>query len=98
MPSLPLTVIQPSPRVSSLKLKDFWEYRELLDFLIYRDVQSKLQTNHPGGSLGRFAAGFHHDSVRHLFRAAGQSAFQWPSLPDFQFLRPVAPAAICPRP
>ena len=37
--AIPTTIIEPSRGWSSLKLRDLWEYRELLFSLIWRDVK-----------------------------------------------------------
>jgi lipopolysaccharide transport system permease protein len=42
-PQLPVTIIQPSGRFVSLNLRDLWEYRELLYFLIWRDVKVRYK-------------------------------------------------------
>ncbi|MCL4302449.1 MAG: ABC transporter permease [Anaerolineae bacterium] len=39
----PLTVIEPSPRWGALKITELWEYRELLYFLIWRDVKVRYK-------------------------------------------------------
>jgi lipopolysaccharide transport system permease protein len=36
---MPITIIQPSRGWVSLKLHELWEYRELLYFLVWRDVK-----------------------------------------------------------
>lgn len=43
MESLPLTVIQPSRGLVSLRLKDLWQYRELLYFMIWRDIKVRYK-------------------------------------------------------
>jgi lipopolysaccharide transport system permease protein len=43
MESPPLTVIQPSRGLVSLRLKDLWEYRELLYFMIWRDIKVRYK-------------------------------------------------------
>jgi lipopolysaccharide transport system permease protein len=40
---LPVTIIQPSKGWVSLKLREVWEYRELLYFLIWRDVKVRYK-------------------------------------------------------
>lgn len=39
----PVTVIEPSPGWGALKLAELWEYRELLYFLIWRDVKVRYK-------------------------------------------------------
>jgi lipopolysaccharide transport system permease protein len=41
--SVPITIIQPSRGWVSLKLHELWEYRELLYFLIWRDVKVRYK-------------------------------------------------------
>ncbi len=41
--ALPLTIIQPSKGWVSLKLREVWEYRELLYFLIWRDIKVRYK-------------------------------------------------------
>ena len=40
---LPIIHIQPSKGWVSLKLRDLWEYRELLYFLVWRDVKVRYK-------------------------------------------------------
>jgi len=40
---VPTTVIQPSKGLISLKLKELWDYRELLYFLIWRDIKIRYK-------------------------------------------------------
>jgi len=39
----PVTVIAPSRGFASLKLRDLWEYRELLYFLVWRDIKVRYK-------------------------------------------------------
>ncbi len=48
--SLPLLVIQPSRGWVSLKLRDVWEYRELLYFLTWRDIKVRYKQTALGGA------------------------------------------------
>ena len=43
VPGAPVTRIQPSPGWFSLKLAELWQYRELLYFLIWRDVKVRYK-------------------------------------------------------
>jgi lipopolysaccharide transport system permease protein len=43
MESAPLTIIQPSRGLVSLRLKDLWQYRELLYFMIWRDIKVRYK-------------------------------------------------------
>lgn len=43
MESPSLTVIQPSRGLVSLRLKDLWQYRELLYFMIWRDIKVRYK-------------------------------------------------------
>jgi lipopolysaccharide transport system permease protein len=43
MSSSPVTLIQPSRGFGSLRLKELWEYRELLYFLIWRDIKVRYK-------------------------------------------------------
>jgi lipopolysaccharide transport system permease protein len=43
MSSFPVTLIQPSRGFGSLRLKELWEYRELLYFLIWRDIKVRYK-------------------------------------------------------
>lgn len=43
MTDIPVTIIQPSRGWVSLKLREFWEYRELLYFLVWRDVKVRYK-------------------------------------------------------
>jgi lipopolysaccharide transport system permease protein len=43
LPTEPLVVIQPQSSFSFLKLRDVWEYRELLYFLTWRDVKVRYK-------------------------------------------------------
>ena len=43
LPSVPTVVIQPSHGWSSLRLRDVWEYRELLYFLLWREVKGRYR-------------------------------------------------------
>ncbi len=40
---LPVTIIQPAKGLISINFKEFWEYRELLYFLIWRDVKVRYK-------------------------------------------------------
>lgn len=40
---LPVKVLRPSKGWISLKLRDLWEYRELLFFLTWRDIKVRYQ-------------------------------------------------------
>ena len=40
---IPITIIQPSRGWVSLKLRELWEYRELLYFLVWRDVKVRYK-------------------------------------------------------
>ncbi len=40
---VPNIVIQPSRGWSSLGLKDLWEYRELLYFMVWREIQGRYR-------------------------------------------------------
>jgi len=42
-PELPGILIEPSRGWTSLRLKEFWEYRELLYFLVWRDVKVRYK-------------------------------------------------------
>src|SRR5205823_13017506 len=42
-PSVPVTLIRPSRGWVSLKLRELWEYRELLYFLTWRDVKVRYK-------------------------------------------------------
>jgi lipopolysaccharide transport system permease protein len=39
----PITIVEPSQGWISLKLRDVWEYRELLYFLIWRDIKVRYK-------------------------------------------------------
>jgi lipopolysaccharide transport system permease protein len=43
MDEVPITIIQPSRGWVSLKLRELWEYRELLYFLVWRDVKVRYK-------------------------------------------------------
>jgi len=43
MNEMPITIIQPSRGWVSLKLRELWEYRELLYFLVWRDVKVRYK-------------------------------------------------------
>ena len=43
LPSRPLVVIEPSKSLVSLNLKELWVYRELLYFLVWRDVKVRYK-------------------------------------------------------
>src|SRR5215212_1444528 len=43
LPDEPLTTIEPSKSWSALNLRDLWNYRELLYFLIWRDVKVRYK-------------------------------------------------------
>jgi lipopolysaccharide transport system permease protein len=43
MSDIPITIIQPSRGWVSLKLHELWEYRELLYFLVWRDVKVRYK-------------------------------------------------------
>ena len=36
---VPTTIVQPRRAIWDLELRDLWEYRELLYFLVWRDVK-----------------------------------------------------------
>src|SRR5713226_8416187 len=40
---LPVTIIDASDRLVSLRFKEVWEYRELLYFLVWRDVKVRYK-------------------------------------------------------
>ena len=60
-----VTIIEPSRGWISLKLKELWEYRDLLGFLAWRDisVRYKLQANRSRRRLGHHSALFLHGSL-----------------------------------
>ena len=41
--STPTVVIQPSPGWAALQLRAVWEYRELLYFLVWRDIKVRYK-------------------------------------------------------
>jgi lipopolysaccharide transport system permease protein len=41
--TVPLTIIRPSQGFASLDLKELWEYRELLYFLVWRDIKVRYK-------------------------------------------------------
>jgi lipopolysaccharide transport system permease protein len=43
METKPITTIEPSQGLVSLRLRDFWEYRELLFFLTWRDIKIRYK-------------------------------------------------------
>ena len=43
LPPKPIVVIEPSKSWSALNLRDFWAYRELLYFLVWRDVKVRYK-------------------------------------------------------
>jgi lipopolysaccharide transport system permease protein len=43
METKPITTIEPSQSLVSLRLRDFWEYRELLFFLTWRDIKIRYK-------------------------------------------------------
>ena len=43
VPSTPTIVIEPTRGWASLNLRDVWEYRELLYFLLWRDVKGRYR-------------------------------------------------------
>jgi lipopolysaccharide transport system permease protein len=48
--NIPVIRIEPSKGWVSLKLKEFWEYRELLYFLIWRDIKVRYKQTVLGAS------------------------------------------------
>jgi len=48
----PTTVIEPSRGWASLGLRDVWEYRELLYFLVWREVKVRYKQTLLGVSVG----------------------------------------------
>lgn len=46
----PVIIVKPSKGWSSLKLDEVWEYRELLYFLIWRDIKAKYKQTVLGGA------------------------------------------------
>jgi lipopolysaccharide transport system permease protein len=75
---VPITIVQPRRAFWDLELRDLWEYRELLYFLVWRDVKSEYQQTALGVAwavlqplmatlifhifFGRLARGPHHDT------------------------------------
>jgi len=49
-PELPITIIKPARGWSSQPLRDLWEYRELLFFLVWRDVKVRYKQTVLGAS------------------------------------------------
>jgi lipopolysaccharide transport system permease protein len=40
---VPTTIVQPRRAIWDLELRDLWEYRELLFFLVWRDVKVRYK-------------------------------------------------------
>ena len=53
---LPVLRIAPSKGWVSLKLHELWEYRELLYFLVWRDVKVRYKQTALGGGMGHHPA------------------------------------------
>jgi lipopolysaccharide transport system permease protein len=49
-PAIPETLIEPPKRWASLELKELWAYRELLYFLIWRDIKVRYKQTVLGGA------------------------------------------------
>src|SRR3989475_3320139 len=43
LPTMPITVIEPSQGWVPLRLRELWEYREVLYFLIWRDIKVRYR-------------------------------------------------------
>ena len=55
--------IEPSKGWVSLKLRELWEYRELLYFLIWRDIKVRYKQTILGGGLGGHSTVFYDDCI-----------------------------------
>ena len=56
----------------SLKLRELWEYRELLYFLTWRDIKVRYKQTALGAAWAIHPAVLHDGGVQRLLRAAGQ--------------------------
>ena len=83
----PLLVIRPSSGWVSLKLRDVWEYRELLYFLTWRDIKVRYKQTALGGSLGHNPALVHHARFQPVFLAGSGKYRRMESLIRFLPLR-----------
>ena len=63
-------------RRASLELKEVWQYRELLYFLIWRDIKLRQQANCAGRDLGNHPATAAHADFHAIFWTARASAFK----------------------
>jgi lipopolysaccharide transport system permease protein len=50
IPALPVTIIRPSKGWAPLKLRELWEYRELLYFLTWRDIKVRYKQTYLGAA------------------------------------------------
>ena len=50
---VPTVIIEPSRGWVSLQLRELWDYRELLYFLVWRDIKVRYKQTRPGRRPGR---------------------------------------------
>jgi lipopolysaccharide transport system permease protein len=63
-------ILRPSSGWSALNLADLWRYRELIYFLIWRDL--KVRYKQTRAFLGDLAAFRNHGGLHHLLRRAAK--------------------------
>ena len=84
---LPVIRIQPSRGWASLNLRELWEYRELLYFLIWRDIKVRYKQTALGAAWAIIQPFFTMVVFSLFFGRLAQDAVGWHSLPDFQLRR-----------
>ena len=85
-PASVVTRIRPAQGWQLINFGELWQFRELVYFLTWRDVQGPVQADGPGRGLGHSAAALDDDRLHDLFQPAG-----------WRFVRRTALSAVCLR-
>jgi hypothetical protein len=86
--SEPPVVIQPTRGLAALQVRALWHYRELLFFLVWRDVKVRYNpetarggADRAGHRLDRAPTGTEHSGVQPALRRAAQGALERRAVP-----------------
>ncbi len=79
--------IEPTRGWFNVRLREVWEYRELLYFFVWRDVKVRYKQTVIGVALGRYSTAYDHGRLHSFLRPARQAPLRWPPLSRFLFRR-----------
>ena len=94
----PVIRISPSRGWVSLRLRDLWEYRELLYFLVWRDVKVRYKQTVLGAAWAIIQPVSHDGGLRGLLRPAGEDAVGRCAVPPLRVRRARAVDVLRQRP